>query len=112
MAEPESAVLPITPYPTDPLKRLVAGLRRPSPGRAAAAAGRPRADEQTTKDLVRAPARLPRRELVARRAQAVQGAVPAQQFQRLEQWRADQCAGGGDPDRAERLARFEREIVQ
>jgi hypothetical protein len=40
MAEPESAVLPITPYPIGCLKQLVKASRRQCEGRAAAAASR------------------------------------------------------------------------
>jgi hypothetical protein len=49
MAEPESAVLPITPYPIGCLKQLVRGFSAVDTRSCGAAASRPRADVQTTK---------------------------------------------------------------
>src|SRR5207248_3214667 len=52
------------------------------------------------------------RSTVSPRAQPAQAAITAEQLQRLEQRRADRCAGGGHPYRTERLARLERQIFQ
>jgi hypothetical protein len=77
MAEPESAVLPITPYPIGGLKQLVKGFRRLCDGHAAAAASCPRADVQTTKQFGRF---SPAPDLVASIAQPLETALASKQL--------------------------------
>lgn len=96
MAEPESAVLPITPYPIGALKPLVRVLHRRY-------CQLPRADVQTTKNPASMLTRCP---------QPLKAPVAPKQLQRFEQRWADRRPGGRHPDRAEGLARFEAEILQ
>ncbi len=78
MAEPESAVLPITPYPMGCLKPLPPAVM-----------GR-RADYQR---FATQGSRVP--DQLARRAQPLHAAVTTEQLQRFKQRRADGRAGGG-----------------
>src|SRR5690349_7895167 len=89
MAEPESAVLPITPYPTDHRNGWSEHSRALE-----SLAG---AVVQTTKDRHDdSPARLAGD--VASLNQPAQAALPAEKFQRLEQRRADGRSGRRHPD--------------
>ena len=114
MAVPETAVLPITPYPIGRLSPLVTGYfpaRRPvrvttglsMPGR--------RADYQRFR-VGFSRAGCCGRRAVPTGAQARHAAVATEQLQRLEQRRADRRSRRGHPDRSERLARFELQSVE
>ena len=115
MAVPETAVLPITPYPIGslvtpghrPLLLFSHAARRSCRG----VVSGPRADYQRFATAFSGSGRVGGG-MVPARSQPAQTAVTTQQFQRLEQRRADRRTGGRDPDRAERFARLELQLLQ